>query len=103
MEKERGEINSYVCNTKDNSIKSLTNVLLYDDTKKWLGVPLSCSLPKYYAIAFTLLSGEKPKVQKYNDKEYLIYKNVPFLFCNSLVTTLHQLFEISNRKNNLFQ
>lgn len=90
-EKEQGEINRFEYNEKVSSLKTLTNFLLYDESKKWLGVPLNCALPKYYAIAFTLLSGKKPEIHEHNNRKYLIYKNVPFLFCqNSLVIALNQ-------------
>jgi len=103
-EKEKGEINSYEYNCKEQSIKQLTNILIYDESKSWLGVPLNCALPKYYAIAFTLLSGKKPEIQQYDNRVYLIYKNVPFLFCNnSLVTTLQQQFDYNNKKQHIFQ
>jgi hypothetical protein len=90
-ERELGTINHFEHIQKVKEIESLTNVLLYVESKKWLLVPLSCALPKYYAIAFTLLSGENPEILYYNNKAYLIYKNVPFLFCNnSLILSLKQ-------------
>jgi hypothetical protein len=104
IEKEHGAINTYEYTFKEQSVKLLTNILLYDESKSWLGVPLNCALPKYYSIAFTLLSGKIPEIQQYNNRAYLIYKNVPFLFCNnSLVTTLHQQFDINNKKQQIFQ
>lgn len=103
-EKELGEINSREYIHKEQSVRLLTNVLLYDESKEWLGVPLNCALPKYYGIAFALLSGKKPDLQQYNNRLYLIYKNVPFLFCNnSLVTTLRQQFDYKNKKHQIFQ
>jgi len=103
-EKERGEVNTYEYRFKELSIKQLTNILLFDESKNWLGVPLNCALPKYYSIAFTLLSGMNPEIQWFNNRTYLIYKNVPFLFCNnSLVTTLQQQFDNNNKKQYIFQ
>ncbi|KAA6340975.1 hypothetical protein EZS27_011193 [termite gut metagenome] len=103
-EKDRGEINSYEYKGKEQSIKPLTNILLFDESKNWLGVPLNCALPKYFSIAFTLLSGKKPEIQRYNNRLYLIYGNVPFLFCNnSLVTTLQQQFDNYNKKQQIFK
>lgn len=103
-EKERGEINAYEYAFKEQAIRPLTNILVYDESKCWLGVPLNCALPKYYSIAFTLLSGKKPEIQQFKNRAYLIYKNVPFLFCNnSLVTTLHQQFDNNNKIQHIFQ
>lgn len=91
LERQQGTINHFEHKQKREAIESLTNVLLYVESKKWLLVPLNCALPKYYAIAFTLLSGEKPEIMEYNNKAYLVYKNVPFLFChNSLFLSLKQ-------------
>jgi hypothetical protein len=102
-ERDKGEINSYEFSSKEQSIRMKTNILLFDVSKNWLGVPLNCALPKYCSIAFTLLSGEKPEIHSYNNKSYLIYKNVPFLFCNnSLVTTLQQQFDNHNKKQHIF-
>ena len=102
-ERDKGDINSHEYKSKELSVKLKTNILIYDESKNWLGVPVSCALPKYYSIAFTLLSGKKPEIQKYGDKPYLIYKNVPFLFCNnSLVTTLQQQFDNQNKKQHIF-
>lgn len=103
-ERDEGVINTYEYTSKEQAVKLLTNVLVYDKSKCWLGVPLYCALPKYYAIAFTLLSGKKPTIQQYNNRVYLIYKNVPFLFCNnSLVLTLEQQFDNNNKKQQIFQ
>lgn len=103
VEKEKRIINYFEFKEKEQSVKSLTNVLFYDDSNNWLGVPLNCALPKYFSIAFMLLSGEKPEIRHYNNRAYLIYKNVPFLFCNnSLVMTLKQQFDENNRKQILF-
>jgi hypothetical protein len=96
-QRQQGTINHFEHKQKVEVIESLTNVLLYVESKKWLLVPLNCALPKYYAIAFTLLSGEKPEIQEYNNKAYLIYKNVPFLFChNSLILSLKQTIKKIN-------
>jgi len=102
-ERDKDEINFHEYKSKELSVKLKTNILIYDESKNWLGVPVSCALPKYCSIAFTLLSGEKPEIQRYSNKSYLIYKNVPFLFCNnSLVTTLQQQFDNHNKKQHIF-
>jgi len=91
LQRKQGTINHFEHSQKLKKIESLTNVLLYVESRKWLLVPLSCPLPKYYAIAFTLLLGENPEIQEYHNKAYLIYKNVNFLFCyNSLFLSLKQ-------------
>ena len=52
------------------------NVLYYDSKKYILAVPLTVPLPVLIARAITLCSGLVPRVNKINDRDYLIYSSI---------------------------
>ncbi|HHX70184.1 MAG TPA: hypothetical protein GX708_19300 [Gallicola sp.] len=98
--RDRGELNCYEYKEKVKKIIEQTDILLYDESKSWLGVPITCGLPKYIGISFTLLSGKKPIIQKLNNQCYLIYRNVDYIFCNNVLVT--SLIQNLTKKHNIF-
>jgi len=80
---------------KENAPK-LTNILLYDKSRKYLAVPLYCRLPRFFSMSIALLNGRKAEIKylKIEDVRhkgtYLIYKNVPSLFVNNIFVNLNQ-------------
>lgn len=83
---------------KYNKVKELeANIILYDEQKQYLAVPIYCSLPRFFSISLSLLSGREPTTQYLQTKNikrkgvYIIYTNVPRIFIkNTVVFKLHQ-------------
>jgi|ERR1035437_1370427 hypothetical protein len=98
----RDENNDSVCN-KDahykNGVKyivrtthKVSNILVYDRTRKYLAIPIHCELPRYLTMSITLLSGKMPVIRKlefegvnYNGY-YLVYKNITELFAINMIS-----------------
>lgn len=63
-----------------------TNIVIYDEERNLLAVPLYCRLPRYFSISFQLLSGKMPLIKYLQFKDvkykgmYHIYQNIPKLF-----------------------
>jgi len=56
------------------------NVIMYDESKGFMAVPLTVPLPKIIARAVTLCSGRAPLIHKINSITPAVQKN-PALFC----------------------
>lgn len=73
-------------------IEKCINILIYDRDKKYLAVPLNCRLPRYLTLSISLLTGNKPEIITltndcmHSKMRYLIYKNVPSLFANNIIS-----------------
>ncbi len=86
---------------ENETAKEITKILVYDSDKKYLAIPINCSLPLYYSQSISLLSGSKAEVKYLEIKDvsykgrYLIYKNIPKLFINNVLVSLKQRFHES--------
>jgi hypothetical protein len=54
------------------------NIIIYDETKEYLGIPLTVPLPKILARSAALCSGKAPLIHKINCSKLKMPNDVPF-------------------------
>lgn len=59
-------------------------VILFDNTRNKVAIPISTPLPRLLSEAIMLLSGKAPDFKEIDDKKYRVYENVVGIFTQNL-------------------
>lgn len=59
-------------------------VILFDNTKNKVAIPISTPLPRLLSEAIMLLSGKAPDFKEIDDKKYRVYENVVGIFTQNI-------------------
>lgn len=68
-------------------------VILYDEKKQKVAIPVELPLPRILAEALMLLSGIAPAFMPVNGRNYRLYENIPSIFIQNLFQKLKQKIE----------
>lgn len=67
------------------------NVILYDEIKNKVAIPIELPLPRLLAEAIMLLSGFAPDFKMIEERKYRVYINIPSIFTSNLFSKLGQI------------